>query len=324
MIINYYYGLLFFEVFEMNQAKQKATNEVPFQVKKNAKDKRALEQRYSFAYKSAVSSTIRQANTSPLENFISSIEKEELAQDGVLDTVLAFAGNILHQLGYTNSLIESRSQKKLKKTYTSLQKQLEHTDDQIGAIQLSLDQIDNYIIKESGNLQEYQNKLSDKKVELKKLREQIIDYEEETKNSLNPQEEFVIRQARLDFDLQEQLIEDLKETCETTHFAIEEYYAQKSQDYSLLSLFEGNKIMISALTDRVSLALERENHAHPLSILSSNRISITNTYKVQDDLLKRDNRLTHLYNQKTTSLPTYKTMSQELTKKRQSRAKINR
>ncbi len=287
-------------------------------------DLRAIERRYSFDYKSLATSSIRHANTSPLESFVQDIEKEEFSKGTLLDSVLYYAPNLLQQMGYTHSLIESQSYRKLKKVKRGLEKQVASTDEQIVHLNQNITKIDEYVATSLADLKMHQNEASSQKKKLALFEKELLDYRGVAKTSLDPKTHMYLQQAELDYHIDEQRLGDLQETCEVAFSMIQEYYAQKSQELSLRSIFEGNKIILSSLVDKVHLELDRSSRAHPIQEMSRNRGAITDVYKIQELLLERDTKLTHLYNKKVENLPSYAKMSSTIMKQRQSLPKIKR
>lgn len=312
----------------MNEAKKLYDNKPEMKVPKDKNDEQRLEQRYlqQFIsdYKLVATSSIRQANTSQLESLVDSIRKEEFSQDTVLDTVLSHASSMLDLIGYTTNLIQSRSKRELKKLHSSFGKQISETENQLANFSSTITQIDNYINDASFSLDEYHSDLSQKSTELKVLKKEISDYKTFSKNSLDPNKLRFLEQGELDFQLKKQSITDLENTCDISFLTIQDYYSQKSQSNSMKSLFEGEKILLHSLRDKVSLELEQTNYQNPIETLSRNRLNITSAYKIQEKLLNTLDRFTKSYNRKVSSLPSVKKMSEELRTKRMNYTSIKR
>lgn len=287
-------------------------------------DARALERRYSYDYKSAATSATQKANTSSLENFIKTIEREDVPKDSLLDSLLYYAQTMLQQIGYTHTLVESKSKRKIKKYQHQLSKQLSATDDAIVFYDQQTNKIDEYIASLSFELEGYQDEYNNKKKELAKFEKEISDYTLVTKNSLKPQENMRLKQAKLDYELDEQKMDDVLQTCDVVFTSIQEYYAHKSQNISLKSLYEANKITLQSNLHKLDFALENSSRDHHLKTIAMNKYTIVGAYKLQEEILSTDARLTQLYNKKVDELPSDKFMSTSLMEKRQSLPKIKR
>lgn len=300
----------------MDEAKKLYDDKPEMNVSKIKLDKRRLENRIISDYKSVAIASIHQADTVALETLIEEMRNDEFSQDSVIGTILINASSMLEQMGYTNNIVQSRSKRKLKKQKSSLEQSISVTNEQLANLNLTMSQIDNDLMEHISNLKEYKLDLSQKSADLKVFEKEIIDYRDDTKNSLEPEINMYLQQADLKYQIDSDIVKGLQENCDISFLSIQELYSQKSYDLANKSMFEGNKILLQSSVDKVLLALQRATIVHPMHALSSTRKTITSSYKLQEELIDKDNKWTSMYNAAVASLPSYKKMSNTIVQKR--------
>lgn len=283
-----------------------------FSLEENIRDKAALEKRYGSAYQSAVNASLT-TDTKPLEQLIQRLQDQEYESSNFFETILYQAQKVLDHYGSTIKIIESASKRKLKAQNIILEKQLSDTTKQVYQIEQTIQEINEQLLKHSSLLSDQKNTISEKKKSISQLQQEIADYQEISQTSLHPHSQLYLAQGRLDLDVQEQELHHLQDISSATFSLIQEYYAQKSHEYALRSVFQSNAVLLDSLIQRVNIGMKKLQS--PVVTVARNKAAIISTYSLQESDLEKQKNNRLLYNNLNDSLPSYANLAKQYTKK---------